>query len=123
MIRYKFTKYKINPPSNIPHYSDHDCNEHGCWEKTNCCEGECFLVCPFAVIQYCMVCDGPAYVAYSLDFERRTTVTTLPFWVCDKHYYDINLEEVLREGIPPIIAEDDKQLIQYVKEELDKKLV
>lgn len=123
MIKYKFTKYKINPPSHIPNYLDHDCREEGCWEKTNCCNGGCFTVCPFAIIQYCMICDEDAYVAYSLDFERRTTVTTIPFWVCDKHYYDEKLEEVLREGIPPIIAEDHEQLLEYVGKELEKKLV
>lgn len=122
---YRHTKYKIDPPSHIPNYSDHDCRAEGCWQKTYCeqCQDYCRKMCPYVIPQYCMVCDEPSFFGYSLDYERRISVTTMPFWVCGKHLYDDNLEDILKKGIPLKFAKDDKKLIEYVKNELDKKLV
>jgi hypothetical protein len=121
---FRHTKYKINPPSHIPNYSEHDCRKEKCWERVHCEQcGDCVNMCPYVIPQYCMVCDEPSFFGYSLDYERRISVVTMPFWVCDKHMEDDNLLDILEKGIPLKIAKDDKKLINYVKKELDKKLI
>lgn len=124
MRKYKFTKYKINPSSDIPKDIDHDCQKLGCWTwvYTEYDGGYDILLCPFRIPQYCLICKEESFVALSVDLEVGDRVSCMPFWVCDNHFQDDKLEKILRDGIPLKEGTTIRRAASFVKKEMEKDL-
>lgn len=124
MRKYKHTKYKINPPSDIPEGFEHDCQTNECWKWTYTPYdgGYDIRLCPFRIPQYCLICGEESFVAYSVDLETGIRVSCMPFWVCDNHFDDEKLEQILREGIPLKEGMTNRRAASFVKKALEKQL-
>lgn len=122
MRSYKFTKYKINPPSDIPEEIEHDCQKEECWKWTftEYDGGYDIRLCPFRIPQYCLICGVESFVALSVDLETGIRVSCMPFWVCDDHFDDEKLIQILREGIPLKQGLTNRRAATYVKKALEK---
>lgn len=79
----------------LPSRKDHCCDCNNCHDRDDGC--------PAALKRYCMVCKEKAIIGYVLEDEDRPEKLnhsgSVPFWVCDNHNEDPDLEEFLRKGI------------------------
>lgn len=125
MRKYKHTKYKIDPPSDIPEGIEHDCQHEGCWKwtYTEYDGGYDIRLCPFRIKQYCLICDEESFVAFSVDLETGNRVSCMPFWVCDDHFDDEKLKYILKEGIPLKQGMTNRRAATFVKKELEKSVL
>lgn len=125
MRRYRYTNYKIDPPSDIPEEIEHDCQQEGCWKwtYTEYDGGYDIRLCPFRIPQYCLICGAESFVAFSVDLEIGDRVSCMPFWVCDNHLCDEKLCDVLKEGIPLKQGLTNRRAASFVKKELEKSVL
>jgi hypothetical protein len=125
MRKYKHTKYKINPPSDVPEEFDHDCQKEECykWTYTPYDGGYDIKLCPFMVQQYCLICGEKSFVAYSVDLEYKDGVTCMPFWVCDDHFRDEKLDKILKDGIPFKEGKTNRRAASFVKKVLENDII
>lgn len=86
----KFMNYWASLPSREGHCCDCD----GCFNLDEC---------PKALKRRCMICKKKATIGYVLEDENRKEKAnhsgSVPFWVCEEHNEDPDLEDYLKKGI------------------------
>jgi hypothetical protein len=84
----------MNYWTTLPSREGHCCDCEQCWRKDKCSA---------ELKRRCMVCKHRAIIGYVLEDENRKEKAnhtgSIPFWVCDEHNEDPDLEDYLRKGI------------------------
>lgn len=127
MTLLRYTVFAMTPPSRFDEDDDHCCDCSNCWGNQR---EEDAQPCPYAIPQFCMICNCESTIGLSLDRDIQSKLPlgkhaggNVVFWVCDNHLEDKKLLSILQKGVDSKIARNKRKLISYVRKEMEKELV